>query len=179
MTEAEGESHAQVARAAVGSHGEGVRPARLGASDIAAALKSAGVALERVDPGQLRAAARFVSGARSAAEQRERLRLALDAFRVLGRIGLPRLPREQMVRQLWSLAGLPSHVLRKLSDVDIRRKFQDVAAVLNDGAGRAEIDIAEHDLRLEVGDDGVLLASSFRKPGFLSKMWGTVRKAAN
>jgi hypothetical protein len=77
VTDAEGQAHFDLAgRLLEGASG----PVALGAADLAAALKEAGVALEKVDPQQLEAAARYVSAAASGSDQRDRLRKALDGF---------------------------------------------------------------------------------------------------
>src|SRR5262249_18442248 len=148
----------------------------LGASDVAAVLKARGVALERVDPNQLQSAAHYVNGAATLGEQQDKLRRVLDNFQVLGRIGMPRLPREQMVNQLWALAKVPGHALQSLSDAEIQKKFQEVAAALNGGPGSADIKVGKHDLKLQIGENGQVLSSSCKKPSFLSKAWGAVKK---
>ena len=69
VTDAEGQAHLALARALL----EGATtPVELGAAEIAALLKEAGVALEKVDPQQLEAAARYVGAApRAPTDQRE------------------------------------------------------------------------------------------------------------
>jgi LysM repeat protein len=57
-------------------------------------LRHAGIALERIDPSQVRQAAGLVSEARTLQDQLEALARVLDAFQVLARVGLPALPRE-------------------------------------------------------------------------------------
>src|SRR5262249_8331780 len=90
--------------------------------------------------------------------------------------GLPRLARAQVVRELGTVARVPARILAGLSEAEVQARFQDVAAALNAGEGKAEIKIGKHNLRLEIGAHGVLLSSSLRKPGLLAKVWGTVRK---
>jgi hypothetical protein len=151
VTDAEGQAHFELAgRRLEGAPG----PAALGAADLAAALKEAGVALEKVDPQQLDAAARYVSAATSGTEQRDRLRKTLDGFQTLARIGAPRLSRQEMVDQLWAAVGepirpssihaqagrLPS---RKVISFECRRRIESpgasrsVASTLRSGTGMA------------------------------------------
>jgi len=95
VTDAEGHEHFLLAGRLLEGAGDGAVP--LGAAEIAAALKAAGVPLETVDPAQLEAAARYVSAATSGAEQQDRLRKTLDSFTVLSRTGFPPLSRHEMV----------------------------------------------------------------------------------
>jgi hypothetical protein len=177
LTDAERESDAGAARAAVAAVTRGLpAPAGFAAADVAASLKWGGLDLERVDPSQLRAAARYFDGARGPAEAQERLAKVLATFRALARGGLPRLPRAQVVDELGRVARVPARILAGLSEAEVQARFQDVAAALNAGEGKAEIKIGKHNLRLEIGADGVLLSSSFRRPGLFAKVWGTVRK---
>jgi hypothetical protein len=67
---------------------------------LLALLRHGGVALERLDPAQVRLAAQLVSDAGTLPEQLEELARVLDAFQVLARVGLPALPRELLVRAL-------------------------------------------------------------------------------
>jgi hypothetical protein len=177
LTDAERESDAATARAAVAGSARGLgAPAAFAAADVAVSLKWAGLELERVDPSQLRAAARYVDGARRPADTEERLAKVLATFRALVRGGVPRLARAQVVRELDTAARVPARILAGLSEAEVQARFQAVAAALNAGEGKAEIKIGNHNLRLEVGADGLLLSSSFRKPGLFAKVWGTVRK---
>jgi hypothetical protein len=171
ITEAEARRNAEVAGTALGSEDTtGPGPAPMGAPDVAAAVKLSAVALERVDPNQLRAVARYVNTAATRAEQQDKLRRALDTLQILGRIGLPKLPREQIVKQLCSLAHVPPDALADLSAAETQRKFQEVVAALN-GGETAQIKVGRRSLRLEIGPTGLVVASAYRKPGLLSRVW--------
>ncbi len=141
-----------------------------GAVDLVAVLKQSGVPLERVDPSQLEAAARYLNTAVSVQDQQEKLRKTLDGFHVLDKIGAPKLSRQQMVDQLWAAAKVPRHALARLSDGEVQKKFQEVVGALNGGPGAAQIKIGKHDLKLQIGEHGEVLKSSCKKPSFWSKV---------
>jgi hypothetical protein len=109
LSEAQGGKNAELARAMLGAEGQADGARREAtAADVAAALKATGEPpLERIDPGQLGAAARYLNTATSLADQQEKLRKVLDNFQVLDRIGLPRMPREQLMGQLDTYARVP------------------------------------------------------------------------
>jgi LysM repeat protein len=175
VTEAEGQAHFDLAgRLLEGASG----PVALGAADLAAALKEAGIALEKVDPQQLEAAARYVSAAAGGTDQRDRLRKALDGFQTLARIGAPRLTRQEMIDQLWGAARVPGHALQKLSDAEIARTLQQVSAAVNGGPGEHQLKVGSYNLKFTVGASGELASSSCQKPGFFSKLGSALKKVA-
>ncbi len=179
VTDADGARHFELAKVALGAEGADQGSAReMGAGDVAAVLKMAGIPLERVDPNQLQSAARYLNTATSLQDQQEKLRKTLDNFQVLGTIGAPRLGRQEIVEQLWAMAKVPGHALSKLSDAEVHKKFQEVAAALNGGPGPAQIKIGKHNLKLEIGEGGRVLKSSCKKPSFLSKVWKVVKTVA-
>ena len=179
LTEEQGGRNAELARMALVSEGGADGPAQeLQAADLAAILKMSGVDLAKVDPNQLHSATRYLGTATSLSDQREKLRKTLDNFQVLDKTGLPRLDRQQMVNQLWALAKVPGHALQKLSDAEIQKKFQEVAAALNGGPGQAQIKIGKHNLKLTVGENGQVSKSECKKPGFFSKLWSGIKKVA-
>jgi hypothetical protein len=174
ITEAEARRNAEVAGMALGGEGTSAPgPAPMGAPEVAAAVKLSAVALERVDPNQLRAVARYVNTAANRAEQQDKLRRALDNLQILGRIGLPKLPREQIVRQLCWFAHVPSDALANLSAAETQRSFHEVVAALN-GGETAEIRVGRRNLKLEIGPTGLVVTSACRKPGLLSRVWGAI-----
>jgi hypothetical protein len=127
VTDADGARHLELARTVLQGSAEsvpGLRPFE--ATDLAAALKLSGIPLEKVDPNQLVSAAAYVSASSNASDQEDRLRKALDNFKTLTTVGLPKLTRQQMVDQLWAMAKVPGHALQKLSDSEIQKKYQEV-----------------------------------------------------
>ncbi len=152
------------------------KPKELTAADLAAALKMSGVPLERIDPNQIQAAARYVSTATTLAEQQDKLRKTLDNFHVLAETGPPRLGRQQMVEYLWATARVPGHALEKLPEAKLAQVFQEVAAALNGGPGEKQLKIGDYNLKLEIGAQGELLKSECKKPGFFSRVWGAIKK---
>ncbi len=175
VSDAEGQAHFELAgRLLEGASG----PVALGAADLAAALKEAGIALEKVDPQQLDAAARYVSAAASASEQQDRLRKTLDGFETLARIGAPRLSRQEMVDQLWAAAKVPGHALQKLSDAEVAKALQQVTAAANGGPGEHQLKVGSYTLKFTVGASGSVASSSCKKPGFFSKIGSVLKKVA-
>jgi hypothetical protein len=176
VTGADGHAHFQLAGQLLeGAEGQSVE---LGAAEMALVLKAAGIPLERVDPNQLHAAARYVSTATDGADQREKLRKALDNFQVLTTIGAPPLGRQQMIEQLWAIAKVPGHALEKLSTSELQGKFQEVLSAVNAGPGKSELKVGQHTLKLTVGENGQVTDSETKKPGFLSKIGGFFKKIA-
>ncbi|HSD26392.1 MAG TPA: hypothetical protein VLL75_03765, partial [Vicinamibacteria bacterium] len=177
VTAEQGARSSELAKAVLAGDGS-TGPRELGAAELAVALQQSGVDLARVDPNQLLAASRYVSGATSLEDQPQRLRKALDSFQVLATIGLPRLTRQQMVDELWVVARVPGHALTKLSDAELGKKLQEVLAAVNAGPGKSELRIGKYSLHLEVGQNGTVEKSSCKKPGFFSKLWGGIKKVA-
>lgn len=174
VSDAEGQAHFELAgRLLEGASG----PVALGAADLAAALKEAGIALEKVDPQQLDAAARYVSAAASASEQQDRLRKTLDGFETLARIGAPRLSRQEMVDQLWAAAKVPGHALQKLSDAEVAKALQQVTAAANGGPGEHQLKVGSYTLKFTVERAGASLRprarsrASSRRSGACSRRW--------
>jgi hypothetical protein len=177
VTDEQGARHAELARAALVAGG-GTGPRELGAVELAAVVKQAGVDLAKVDPSQLQAASQYVSGTTSLEDQQERLRKTLGTFQALTTIGLPRLTREQLIDELWCVARVPGHALTKLSDAELAKKLQEVLATVNAGPGRSETKIGKYNLKLEVGQNGSVVQSSCKKPGFFSTVWSGIKKVA-
>ena len=174
VTGAEGHAHLELAQRLLGG---ATTPVELGAAEIAALLKQAGVALENVDPQQLEAAARYVGTAQTAADQAEKLRKSLDGFQTLARIGEPRLSRQEMVNELWAVAEVPGYALQKLTDAELTKTLQQVRAALNGGPGEHQLKVGSHTLKLAVGASGTLASSSCEKPGFFSRVGSALKKA--
>jgi LysM repeat protein len=175
VTDADGQAHFELA----GRLLEGAAaPVGLGAADLAAALKEAGIPLEKVDPQQLDASARYVSAAASGSEQQDRLRRALDCYQTLASIGAPRLTRQEMVDQLWAAAKVPGHALQKLSDAEVAKTLQQVASAVNGGPGEHQLKVGSYSLKFAVGTSGDLVSSSCKKPGFFSKIGSALKKVA-
>ncbi len=177
VTDEQGGRNFELARTVLASDGATTLK-ELGAADLAAVLKMSGVDLAKVDPSQLQAASRYVSGATSLDDQQQRLRKALDTFQVLEKTGLPKLSRQQMVDELWNVAQVPGHALAKLSDAELAKKLQEVLATVNAGPGRSEVKIGKYTLKLEVGAGGAVEESSCKEPGFFSKVWSGIKKVA-
>ncbi len=177
VTDEQGARNFELAKAALSADGS-TGPRELGAADLAELLQKSGVDLTRVDPNQLQAASRYVSGATSLDDQQQRLRKTLDSFQVLAAIGLPRLTRQQMVDELWVVARVPGHALTKLGDSEVAKKLQEVLATVNAGPGKSEIKIGKYNLKLEVGAGGAVESSSCKKPGFFSRVWSGIKKVA-
>lgn len=178
LTEEQGGKNADIARAVLNPEGQAEgAPRDVTAADLAAALKQAHQPpLERIDAGQLGAAARYLNSATSLADQQEKLRKVLDNFQVLDKIGLPKLPREQLMGQLDTYAKVPGKATSKLKDSELQATFQEIAATLNTG-GELKTKVGKHNLELKVAQDGKVLQAKCKKPGFWSKVGGFVKKA--
>jgi hypothetical protein len=174
VSDAEGQAHLALAQGLLGG---AATPVELGAAEIAALLKQAGIALEKVDPQQLEVAARYVATAQTTTDQAEKLRKTLDGFQTLARIGEPRLTRQEMVNDLWAAAKVPGHALQKLSDAELTKALQQVRAALNGGPGEHQLKLGSYNLKLAVGANGTLAASSCKKPGFFARIGSTLKKA--
>jgi LysM repeat protein len=176
VTDADGHAHLLLAGQLLeGAEGQAIE---LGAVEIAVALKAAGIPLEMVDPNQLASAARYVNTATDAADQQEKLRKTLDNFQILTTIGAPPLTRHQMVEQLWAIARVPGHALERLSDVELRGKYQEVLAAVNAGPGQSELKVGKHNLSFTVGENGQVTHSETKKPSFFSRLGGFFKKIA-
>ena len=176
ITDAEGHAHFQLAGQLLeGAEGQKIE---LGPAEIALALKAAGIPLEKVDPNQLHAAARYVNTATDAADQQMKLRKTLDNFQVLTTIGAPTLTRHQMSEQLWAIARVPGHALENLSDVELQGKYQEILSAINAGPGQTELKVGKHNLKFTVGENGQVTQSETKKPGFFSQLGSFLKKAA-
>jgi hypothetical protein len=173
VSDADGQAHFELAGRLLGG---AAAPVALGAADLAAAAKEAGIPLEKVDPQQLDAAARYVSAATSGGEQQDRLRKALDGFQTLASIGAPRLTRQEMVDQLWAAAKVPGHALQKLKDAEVAKTLQQVASAVNGGPGEHQLKVGSYNLKFTVGTSGDLVSSSCKKPGFFSRIGSALEK---
>jgi LysM repeat protein len=175
VSDTDGQAHFELAgRLLQGATGS----AALTAADLAAALKEAGLPLDKVDPQQLDAAARYVSAATSGGDQQDRLRKTLDGFQVLTRVGAPRLSRQEMVNELWAAAKVPGHALQKLNDAEVAKVLQQVTAAVNGGPGEHQLKVGSHNLKFTVGANGSVGASSCKKPGFFSRVGSALKKVA-
>ncbi len=174
VTDAEGHAHLQLAQALLE---EASSPVELGPADVAFLLKEAGVPLEKVDPQQLTAAARYASSAATPEEQADRLRKTLDSFQTLARVGAPKLTRQEMVAELGATAKVPTKALEKLSEADVAKTLQQVRSALNGPPGEQQIKVGSYTLKLAVGSGGTVRSSSCKKPGFFSKLGSVLKKA--
>jgi Fe-S-cluster formation regulator IscX/YfhJ len=175
LSEEQGAKDAEAARQAL--EGRGQARLELTAADLAAVLKKAGVDLARVDPNQVVAAVRYLNGTSSLPAQQEELRKVIDSFHVLGRIGLPKVPREHLLGQLDRFPHLPRKATEKLSDAELQAKFQEIAATFNAG-GELQTKIGKYNLKLSVNEQGQITKSECKKPGFFSKIGGFFKKIA-
>ncbi len=153
---------------------DGEGPRSIIAGDLALIVRESGISFSRQDPGQLNAAASYVNDAADLAEQQERLRKTLDVFHTLDKQGLPQLSREQMIGQLWVAARVPTHAIEKMSDAEMSRTLQDVAAVINGPAGQQKLKVGKHELSLTVNDANQVVDSQTKKPS----IWGKIGKIA-
>jgi hypothetical protein len=178
LSEEQGARDAETARLALEGRGDaqGAR-LELTAADLAAVLEKAGVDLTRVDPNQVVAAVRYLNGTSSLAAQQEELRKVIDSFHVLGRIGLPRIPREHLLGQLDNFAHLPRKATEKLGDAELQAKFQEIAGTFNAG-GELQTKIGKYNLKLSVDAQGQVTKSECKKPGFFSGLWNGIKKLA-
>lgn len=178
ITEEEGGRNAELARTVLNPEGK-TGGARLDLTpvDLAAVLKASGVSLETTDPNQVVAATRYLNTATSLPEQADKLRRVLDNFQTLAKIGLPRLPREQLMGQLHEQAKVDGKASSRLSDSDLQGKFQEIAGTLN-GGGHLETKIGDYTLKLSVTAEGEVKKSTCKKPGFWSRVGSAVMKVA-
>lgn len=153
-------------------NGEASRP--IIAGDLALIVRESGISFARQDPGQLNAAASYVNDAGDLAEQQERLRKTLDVFHTLDKQGLPQLSREQMIGQLWVAARVPTHAVGEMSNAELSRTLQDVAAVVNGSPGQQKIKVGKHEVTLTVNDANQVVDSKTKKPS----IWGKVGRIA-
>jgi LysM repeat protein len=178
ITEEQGGKNAELARSLLVPEGTGEEAAvELTAVDVAAALKASGMALERVDPNQLGAAARYINTGTTRAEQAEKLRKTLDNFQVLDRIGLPKMSRGQLMGQLDTYAKIPGKATSKLKEKDLLAKFQEVAATLN-GGGDLKTKIGKYQVELKVDANGTVLKAKAKKKGLFSRIVSGITKVA-
>jgi hypothetical protein len=178
VTDAEGAHNAELARQALDPEGQlGADGSRLDLTpvDLAAVLKRAGLALERVDPNQVVSATRYLMTATTLPDQQEKLRKVLDNFKTLDRIGLPRMDREQLMGQLDTYAGVPGKASAKLGEAELEAKFQEIAATLN-GGEELQTKLGKYNLKLSVNAEGQVTESSCKKPGLLSRIGGFLKK---
>jgi len=170
------EQNALLAREILAPEGsvEGEGPRSIIAGDIALIVDESGISFARQDPGQLNAAASYVNDAGDLAEQQERLRKTLDVFHTLDKEGLPQLSREQMIGQLWVAARVPTHAVGEMSNAELSRTLQDVAAVVNGPAGQQKLKVGKHEVTLTVNDANQVVDSKTKKPS----IWGKIGKIA-
>ena len=153
----------------------GSRPAlSISAGDLALILQQSGISFSRQDPNQLRAAANYLNSANDDGEQRELLRKALDVFHTLDKQGVPQLSRDQMMGQLWVAARVPAHAIEKMSNAELTRTYQDVAAVVNGPAGQHRLKVGKHEVTLTINDSNDVVSSKTKKPS----VWGKIGKIA-
>jgi hypothetical protein len=145
--------------------------------DLAAVLKRSGLALERVDPNQLVAATRYLNTQQSLESQKERLRLVIDNFQTLDRIGLPPMNREQLMGQLDSHAGVSGKASARLSEAELKAKFNEIASVLN-GGGELQTKVGKYNLKLAVDEQGRVTRKECKKPGLFERIGSFVKKVA-
>jgi len=144
------------------------------AGDLALALRESGLAFSLQDPGQLTAAASYLNEANDLADQRERLRKTLDTFHTLDSQGMPQLTRDQMIGELWVAARVPTHAIEKMSNAEMARTYQDVAAAVNGPAGQHKLKVGEHEVTLTVNGANQVVDSQTKKPS----IWGKIGKIA-
>jgi hypothetical protein len=147
-------------------------------TELAAVLRESGLDLSRVDPNQVRAAARYVNGATSLADQRARLRQVTDSFHVLAKTGPPSLSRQQMADFLQARCNVPAHVLEKMSDQDLAKVYQQAVAAINSGPGRFRIKLSKKwRLYMTIGENGeIKSAKAKKKKGFFGSLLGGIGK---
>src|SRR5574341_724271 len=78
--------------------------------------------------------------------------------------------------QLDSYAKVPGKATSRLTDAELQAKFQEIAATLNSG-GELRTKVGKHNLELTVSQDGQVLKTKCKKPGFWSKVGGFLKKA--
>jgi hypothetical protein len=147
-------------------------------ADVLAALKAAGVDLTRVDPGQLRPSARFVSEAERPADRAGRLATAVEAFQILAKLERPRLSRHRMADLLRTVARVPGRALAGLAEGEVRDRFQEIARALNLGPGLLRTKAGAFHLTLVMDEDGRVVRCSCRRRGFVSRLGLTIGRTA-
>lgn len=86
----------------------------------------------------------------------------------------PQLGRDQMIEELWAAARVPRHAIEKMSDAEMARAYQDVAAVINGPAGQHKLKVGKHEVTLTVDATHRVVDSTTKKPS----IWGKIGKIA-
>lgn len=173
VTQEQVDAHGRLAREAIGAEPS----AELNAGELAILVQETGVDPAKVDPGQLLSATRYINDAANAVERAERLRKTLTSFNVLDTIGAPPIDSQLMKEKLFQEARVPGHAFEKMSAAEISRAYQEVAANLNGVPGKSEVKVGDHTLKLNIGENGDVLSSECKKPGFFSRLASVGRAA--
>lgn len=86
----------------------------------------------------------------------------------------PQLNRDQMIEELWAAARVPRHAIEKMSDAEMARTYQEVAAVINGPAGQHKLKVGKHEVTLTVDVTHRVVDSTTKKPS----IWGKIGKIA-
>jgi hypothetical protein len=156
----------------------GHSPARLGSADVLAALKSRGLDLTWVDPGQLAPAARYVNGGADAASRAWRLAQAAEAFRALAKLEALPWSRNRMADLLRTVARVPGRALAGLAEAEVGERCQEIARAVNLGPGLLRTKAGAFHLVLVVDEEGRVVRSSCRKRGVVSRVGGAIERTA-
>jgi uncharacterized protein len=143
--------------------------------DLVAVLKSAGVDLARVDPGQLRAALAHVMAQKTRPAQGWELAKVVLCFEVLDKIALPRFDKRYLMAEIERATRISGAATFKLSDTAIQEKFQEIARVANAG-GEFRDKFGKYSVELKVAADGSVEHTKTKKKSFWSKLGDAFKK---
>ncbi len=147
-------------------------------ADLLAALRASGFDLAHVDPGQLRPAARYITGAETPDGRQERFLRVVDALRVLARAERSIWSRERMGGRLTLLTGVPARALLRLPEAEVFHCFQEIVRAVNTSPGIAHVKVGRHRLTLATDETGRVVRSSCRKWGLRAQGAGVLYRTA-
>jgi muramidase (phage lysozyme) len=122
----------------------------------------------------LAGAARFVNTAADAIQQQHRIAQSLDTLQAMSRPEPPPLTVQEMKDQLWMELKIPDKAFKKMSEAEIRAKYDELMGALAGPAGTHKTKVGKYKVEFGVDGNGNVTHCKVKKKGFFGSLFSGI-----
>lgn len=122
----------------------------------------------------LAGAARYINTAIDPTQQQQRIAQALGTLQALATPSPPQLSVQEMKDQLWMELKIPDKAFKKMSEAEVRAKYEELMGALAGPAGSHKTKVGKYKVEFTVDGNGNVTHCEVRKKGFFGSLFSGI-----
>lgn len=150
------------------------RALNLAPDGLATLAQAAGIGHRVLDLAQLAAATRYINAAPNLLQQQQLVAQTLTVLQTLDAPKPPQLSVQEMKDQLRATLGIPEKAFKKMSEAEVRAKYQELMAAMTGPAGSHQFKVGKYKVGFSVDGNGNVTECKVKKKGFFGRMFSGI-----